>query len=78
MLELPGQPALSDFRLAKLQDALQQIEPRLKSVAARFCYFVAENSEIALTSEHKKRLKALLLSGEKAGSLGKGAHTRSV
>ncbi len=75
MLELPGQPALSDFRLAKLQDALQQIEPRVKSVAARFCYFVAEDSVVAVSSEHKKRLQALLLSGEKAGTLGKGAHT---
>ena len=41
MLELPGQPALSDFRLEKLRDALQKIEPRVKSVSARFSYFVA-------------------------------------
>ena len=75
MLELPGQPALSDFRLAKLQDALQQIEPRVKSVGARFCYFVAADAVVAISTEHKKRLQALLLSGEKAGTLGKGAHT---
>jgi len=78
MLELPGQPALSDFRLAKLQGALQQFEPRVKSVAARFCYFVAEDAIVALSNEHKKRLKALLLSGEKTGALGKGARTLYV
>ena len=75
MLELPGQPALSEFRLSKLRDALQKIEPRVKSVSARFSYFVAENPAVALSKEHKKRLQALLLSGDKAGALGKKAHT---
>ena len=78
MLELPGQPALSDFRLAKLQHALQQFEPRVKAVAARYCYFIAENSMVAIGKEHRKRLNALLLSGEKAGTLGKAAQTLYV
>ena len=71
MLELAGQPALSDFRLAKLLESLQRLESRVKSIAARYCYFVALNS--ALSADHKKRLNALLLSGDKAGNLGKGA-----
>jgi phosphoribosylformylglycinamidine synthase len=75
MLELPGQPALSDFRLAKLRDALQKIEPRIKSVSARFSYFVAETPHSRISKEHKKRLEALLLSGDKAGALAKRAHT---
>ena len=71
MLELAGQPALSDFRLAKLLGVLQQTDSRVKSVAARYCYFIALNS--ALSATHKKRLNALLLSGDKVGSLGKSA-----
>ena len=71
MLELAGQPALSDFRLAKLLDALQRADERVKSVDARYCYFVAVNG--ALSAEHTKRLKALLLAGDKAGRLGKGS-----
>ena len=73
MLEIQGQPALSDFRLAKLQDALQEIEPRVTSVSARFCYFIATNSGASLAGEQKKRLQALLLSGDKAGTLSKRA-----
>ena len=75
MLELPGQPALSDFRLEKLRDALQKIEPRVKSVSARFSYFVAENPDVKLSKEQRQRLESLLLSGDKAGSLSKRAHT---
>ncbi|MDH3533830.1 MAG: phosphoribosylformylglycinamidine synthase, partial [Gammaproteobacteria bacterium] len=71
MLELPGQPALSDFRLTKLLRSLQRQEPRVKAVKARFSYFVALNA--TLPAEQKKRLDALLLSGEHAGRLGKGA-----
>ena len=71
MLEFAGQPALSDFRLAKLLDALQRQDGRVKSVEARFCYFVAVNA--ALSAEHTRRVKALLLAGEKAGRLGRGS-----
>ncbi|MDA0705308.1 MAG: phosphoribosylformylglycinamidine synthase [Proteobacteria bacterium] len=73
MLELAGQPALSDFRLAKLLETLQQAEPRVQSVAARYCYFVALQSD--LTADHRQRLNALLLSGDQVGNLGKGATT---
>ncbi|MEJ2129129.1 MAG: phosphoribosylformylglycinamidine synthase [Woeseiaceae bacterium] len=71
MLELPGQSALSDFRLRKLLEQLQARDERVKSVDARFTYFVAKAGP--LSSEHNKRLKALLLSGEKTSPFGKGA-----
>ncbi len=71
MLELPGQFALSSFRIAKLLQSLQRQDERVEAITARFSYFVAVRSP--LSREHKKRLKALLLSGENAASLGKGA-----
>jgi len=71
MLELPGQSALSDFRLAKLLRSLQQQNERVKSIDARYSYFIALSSP--LSGEHKKRLNGLLLSGEKPASLGRKA-----
>jgi phosphoribosylformylglycinamidine synthase len=71
MLELPGQSALSDFRLAKLLSSLQRQDDRVKSVTARYVYFVALS--VPLSADHKTRLNGLLLSGEKAAALGKGA-----
>ncbi|MDH3612620.1 MAG: phosphoribosylformylglycinamidine synthase [Gammaproteobacteria bacterium] len=72
MLQLPGQTALSDFRLAKLLRSLQRQDERVKSIQARFTYFIALTAR--LSAKHKKRLKALLLSGEATAPLGKGAH----
>jgi phosphoribosylformylglycinamidine synthase len=40
MLVLPGAPALSRFRTAKLLRTLQQLEPRVTGLAARFQHFV--------------------------------------
>ncbi len=71
MLELPGQSALSDFRLQKLLTALQARDDRVKEIDARFTYFVAVSRP--LSKEHRERLNGLLLSGEKPASLGKGA-----
>jgi phosphoribosylformylglycinamidine synthase len=73
MLELPGQPALSDFRLEKLLRTLQTQDARVKSVSARFSYFIAVTA--ALSAQQKRHLDALLLSGDKPGTLGKGART---
>jgi phosphoribosylformylglycinamidine synthase len=69
MLELPGQSALSNFRLAKLTRALQRVDARLISVAARFVYLVDTNAK--LSDEDRSRLDALLLSGDKPGKLGR-------
>jgi len=63
MLELPGQPALSDFRVAKLTRSLKRVDERVESLQASYVYFVATNNE--LSREERSRLDALLLSGEK-------------
>ena len=71
MLELPGQSALSEFRLEKLLRRLQRADDRVKSVESRFIYLV-DLSE-PLSAEQRRRLEALLLSGEKPGKLSKGS-----
>ena len=67
MLELPGQPALSDFRLAKLTRVLQSNDKRVKAVQARFSYFIELSKPLSKTQ--KQRLNALLLSGDQPGKL---------
>ena len=76
MLELPGQSALSNFRLAKLTRALNRADERLKSVEARFVYLVDVSA--TLSKEDRSRLDALLLSGDEPAKLGKGVHTLYV
>jgi len=71
MLELPGQPALSDFRVAKLTRALKRVDERLESLQASYVYFVSTNKD--LSREERSRLDALLLSGEQPAKLKKGA-----
>ncbi|MDJ0813896.1 MAG: phosphoribosylformylglycinamidine synthase [Woeseiaceae bacterium] len=71
MLELPGQTALSDFRLRKLLASLQSQDDRVTAIDARYTYFVA--LETPLTAEHRKRLEGLLLSGERPASLARGS-----
>ena len=73
MLELPGQAALSNFRLAKLTRSLQRADDRIKAVEARFTYFVATHTD--LSKEDKTRLDGLLLSGDKPAKLARGART---
>ena len=76
MLELPGQAALSDFRLAKLTRSLQRADERVAAVEARFAYFISTHA--SLTRENRRRLEALLLSGEQPASLKRGAQTLYV
>ena len=71
MLELPGQPALSDFRVAKLTRALKRVDDRLASLQASYVYFVSTSSE--LSREERARLDALLLSGDKPVKASKSA-----
>jgi phosphoribosylformylglycinamidine synthase len=40
MIELPGALAVSDFRIAKLRPALENIHPGLGAITARFVHFV--------------------------------------
>ena len=67
MLELAGQPALSDFRLEKLAHALRKADSRVAGVEARYVYFVDLASPLSV--EHRERLEALLLPGVAAGKL---------
>ncbi len=71
MLELPGQAALSDFRLAKLTRSLKRADERVEAVEARFAYFVATRA--APGAEDRRRLDALLLSGDEPAKLARGA-----
>ncbi|NNE48184.1 MAG: hypothetical protein HKN37_16145, partial [Rhodothermales bacterium] len=71
MLELPGQSALSNFRLAKLTRALQRADAGIQSVEARFVYLVDTSEELGKAD--RSRLDALLLSGDKPARLSKGA-----
>jgi phosphoribosylformylglycinamidine synthase len=73
LLELPGQRALSGFRLEKLLRALKARDERVKTVDARYSYFLALTDR--LSAEQKRRLDALLLSDEPPHKLKRSART---
>ena len=62
MIELPGQSALSAFRLAKHRSALRDIDERVSGLDARFTYFVASDAE--LSDDHRGKLDGLLLADD--------------
>jgi phosphoribosylformylglycinamidine synthase len=62
MLILTGSPALSDFRLQKKRDQLQELVPELRSLNATYVHFVALESE--LDSTQRSVLDSLLNYGE--------------
>lgn len=62
VLELPGQSALSAFRLDKLLARLQQINVRISGLRARFTYFVQVNE--APLQEQREHLEALLIADD--------------
>ena len=66
VIELPGQSALSDFRLRKLARALQAVAP-VDAVFARYAYFLS--AKRPLDCSESARLNALLLSGEPVAEL---------
>src|SRR5579863_10188497 len=51
MLEIPGPPALSAFRLAKLLDRLIALEPAVSGLSARFVHFADLERQLS-ESEH--------------------------
>ncbi len=69
MLELPGQPALSKFRVAKLVRSLKGADDRVESLQTCYVYFVATNRK--LSAEESSHLDALLLSGDRPSKLPK-------
>ena len=71
MLELPGQSALSNFRLAKLTRTLQGADKRVTGLEARFVYLVDTSGDLG--KEHRQRLDALLLHGDQPGKLTRSA-----
>jgi phosphoribosylformylglycinamidine synthase len=66
MLQIPGAPALSAFRIAKLLARLQAIEPRVQSLESRFVHFVA--LERPLQSTEREVLERLLTYGPRMES----------
>ena len=66
MLQFRGGPALSEFRVLKLLDNLQQLIPAATSLAAEFRYFVDLNG--GLSAGDERILKELLAEGRPPSS----------
>ena len=66
MLILRGAPALSEFRLQKLLQTLQQHSPKVSAVYAEFVHFVAIGN--ALSDDELSQLQRLLEYGPRADS----------
>ena len=62
VLEIPGQSALSAFRLAKLHESLQRLDEDIRALGARFTYFVHSSSP--LTDDQRRKLIGLLLAND--------------
>jgi phosphoribosylformylglycinamidine synthase len=73
---LPGQSALSAFRLSKILQQLQRRDARVQSLAARYTYFV--NTSTTLSSTERERLDALLLADDAVVSFPAAAQTQLV
>ena len=69
--ELPGQRALSAFRLERLTRALQEADARVLGLAARYVYFVRFGAEVG--AEAFTRLDALLRAAEPILDIAEGA-----
>ena len=65
-LVLEGPSASSAFRLARLLTRLQEIEPAVRAVDARYCHFVKLSA--ALDASAAARLERLLSYGERAAA----------
>ncbi len=72
MIELPGQSALSAFRLAKHLRALRDIDERVSGLDARFTYFVASDAE--LSQDQRRKLDGLLLAGDSVVEFSPASH----
>jgi phosphoribosylformylglycinamidine synthase len=62
MFKLSGQSALSEFRLAKILDALKNIDSGVSGLDARFTYFVNIDGE--LSQNQLRKLDGLLLADD--------------
>src|SRR5579863_7642593 len=61
MLEIPGAPALSAFRIAKLRERLATVEPAVRGLAARFVHFA--DLERPLAAAERELIGQLLTYG---------------
>jgi phosphoribosylformylglycinamidine synthase len=61
ILQLPGGPAHSDFRISNLLRQVQAVEPRVRVLASRFLHLV--DCEVAPATAEQSRLEALLTYG---------------
>jgi phosphoribosylformylglycinamidine synthase len=66
MLELPGAPALSEFRIAKLLGSLKQRAAEVRSLSSRFVHFI--DLERALEPAEMRVLERLLTYGPRMES----------
>jgi phosphoribosylformylglycinamidine synthase len=66
MLQIPGAPALSAFRIAKLLSRLQALDPRITALDSRFDHFV--DLERALAPAERDVLERLLTYGPRIES----------
>ncbi len=71
MIELPGAPAVSDFRIAKLRPALEAVLPRLGAISARFVHFI--DLERDLDARERALLERLLTYGPREAAGAKSA-----
>ena len=76
MLQLPGAPALSAFRIAKLLSRLTPLEPGVRALDARFIHFV--DTERPLESAERQILEHLLTYGPKAAPVSAAGDTLLV
>ncbi len=67
MLSLPGAPALSDFRIAKLLIRLAALDPAVRGLTSRFVHFI--DTSRALTGEEAAILDRLLTYGPRMPGL---------
>ena len=72
MLELIGQSALSEFRLAKILDALKKIDGGVSGLDARFSYFIKTDGE--LSDDQRRKLDGLLLADDAVIEFSAGAN----
>ncbi len=71
MLQLPGAPALSAFRIAKLVARLAALEPAVKSLESRFIHFV--DVERPLQNGEQQLLERLLTYGPRVDRSGRSS-----
>ncbi|HHJ17549.1 MAG TPA: phosphoribosylformylglycinamidine synthase, partial [Gammaproteobacteria bacterium] len=63
MLQLPGAPAFSAFRIQKLSDSIRELAPAISGLSGHFVHFVELEQELS-ADEHEVLLRLLGGAGE--------------